>query len=313
MTPAGWYPDAQSDEVIRYWDGTQWTEERAWDGAAWVVRPLGTPVVAAPPPEPPPPADAAPPVDPPPPPDAVAPPVEPAPPRVAPPAEPDLPVAPAAAAMAAETVVGAPEPVEVPAPASASAPPAATVPPHAALPEAAPLAPAGSGESVWRRPAALVALGLVVAVGSGAITYFLRKDDSEVAAPVTPSSTGLVPTRPPRSTSTSTISTSTTSTTVPLALTPVIGTVARTCGAGGHGDCFVSVRSAPDGNAPEVRRQNDGTPIAVVCQVPGSAAFSSVLNRNSTAWTRLSDGTFVASIYVDAVGFDPLSIQRPCP
>src|SRR4051812_49845774 len=80
MTPAGWYPDARSDEVIRYWDGTQWTEERAWDGAQWVVRPLGTPVLAAPPPvEPPPPADAAPPVEPPPPPDA-APPVEPPPP-----------------------------------------------------------------------------------------------------------------------------------------------------------------------------------------------------------------------------------------
>ncbi len=31
MTPAGWYPDAKSDEVVRYWDGTQWTEERAWE------------------------------------------------------------------------------------------------------------------------------------------------------------------------------------------------------------------------------------------------------------------------------------------
>ena len=42
MTAAGWYPDLASDEVIRYWDGERWTEERAWDGSGWVDRALGS-------------------------------------------------------------------------------------------------------------------------------------------------------------------------------------------------------------------------------------------------------------------------------
>lgn len=105
---------------------------------------------------------------------------------------------------------------------------------------------------------------------------------------------------------------STTTTTSPSP-TAVTGTVSRTCGANGRGDCFVSVRAAPTSKSAEIRRIDEGMPIDVLCQVPGQAARSSVLDRSVPVWLRLSDGHYVANVFVDAIGFDPLALNRPCP
>jgi hypothetical protein len=160
---------------------------------------------------------------------------------------------------------------------------------------------------------ALAALALVVAGASGGVTYLVRRSDSDLASGPTVVSRPPA-SHPPRSTTTTSTTTSTTTTTTPAAgPAPVLGTVARTCGSTGHGDCFVSLRSAPNGSSPEVGRLNEGAPVLVVCQVTGEPVTSSVLGRTSTAWSRTLDGKYVSSIYVDAIGFDPLSIQVPCP
>lgn len=47
--PAGWYPDQRNSQLLRYWDGAQWTEryELAPKGAE--APPQGAPVAVAPP------------------------------------------------------------------------------------------------------------------------------------------------------------------------------------------------------------------------------------------------------------------------
>lgn len=92
----------------------------------------------------------------------------------------------------------------------------------------------------------------------------------------------------------------------------VTGTVSRTCGAGGRSDCFVSVRAGPTSASTELLRIAEGAPIEVVCQVPGQPAWSSVLGRSVPVWLRTSDGAYVANVFVDALGFDPVSLNRPC-
>ena len=166
----------------------------------------------------------------------------------------------------------------------------------------------------------MVALALVVAGASGAVTYLLRRNDDDRATPA-PVTTTRAREKHPATTSTTSTTSSTTSTTTstlpfgvaPAPLAPVLGTVARTCGAGGSGDCFLSLRTAPTGSAPEVQRLPDGAPIFISCQVVGEPVTSSVLHRTSTAWTRTPDGKYAASVYIDAVGFDPLSVSVPCP
>ncbi len=222
-----------------------------------------------------------------------------------------------ARAAATETVVVAPPPgTDVPPPPAAEVPPpppgAETAPPRAAPVVPAPLLPPAKTRSGWRRALGLAALAVVVAVASGAITYFVRKDDGKTAVSTRGAQDRVARRSTTSSTSTSTTSTSTTSTTL-AALTPVSGTVARTCGAGGTGDCFVSIRTAPDGAAPEVGRLLETQGLVVECQVNGESVQSSVLGRSSTVWDRTPAGTFLAAVYVDAPGFDPLRVAVPCP
>jgi hypothetical protein len=203
----------------------------------------------------------------------------------------------------------APEPgpeVLPPPPASATATVAAPPPPATPMRE-----PEPAGRAGWRT-AAIVLLGVVAAgISFGITALVIRSGDSEggatEVAPVTAGAqpSGAATTAPPSATSPVTAP----ATTVPAAVT---GRVVRTCGRNGDGDCFLAVRDSPSGGR-EIRRLNEGDALSVQCQVAGRSAYSSSLDASSSAWSRTSDGLYVASIYVDAPGFDPLRVTVPCP
>ena len=92
----------------------------------------------------------------------------------------------------------------------------------------------------------------------------------------------------------------------------VLAEVNRTCGADGGGDCFLSVRSAPNSDAREVIRLSEGDALSITCTVVGEAVTSSVLGRATSIWARTPDGTFVSMAFVDAPGFDPFTNSHPC-
>jgi hypothetical protein len=144
---------------------------------------------------------------------------------------------------------------------------------------------------------ASVAVLVVVLVGS-------RSDSdagtSEVTVPRTANTAPVEPTTP-----------STVAPVVPTT-TAVPGHVARTCGRSGDGDCFLTVRVAPSTSSSGLQRLDEGDPIDVVCQVTGEPVRSSSLGQSSSAWSRTTAGTYVASVFVDAAGFDPLRVSVPC-
>jgi hypothetical protein len=87
-------------------------------------------------------------------------------------------------------------------------------------------------------------------------------------------------------------------------------TVARTCGASGTGDCYVTERSQPNTSSITLKRWTEGSTLSVVCQVQGQSVSSSVLNRASTVWSRTTGGGYVANIFLD--GIDAFAITVPC-
>jgi len=87
--------------------------------------------------------------------------------------------------------------------------------------------------------------------------------------------------------------------------------VARTCGASGRGDCFLSLRSSPSSTAKEVRRLSDGAAITIVCQVHGEGVKSSILGRSTDIWSATSDGSFMSSAFLVGPKLDPFSITTP--
>lgn len=94
---------------------------------------------------------------------------------------------------------------------------------------------------------------------------------------------------------------------------PVRGRVARTCGADGRGDCFLTVRADRTPNSSALYTLNEGAAIDVLCQLPGSSVSSSVLGGSSDVWAAVASGGFVANVFVDAPGFDLFSVSVPCP
>ena len=162
-------------------------------------------------------------------------------------------------------------------------PPPAGPPPSGGRPRGAPLS-----------VVVVLAVLLVLVVVGGGVALVLR-DGDETAT------TGSAPTG-------STGSTGSTGA-APAALT---ATVARTCGADGTSDCFLSVRSAPGEDSVERGRLDEGATVQVVCQVESDPARSSVLDRSSTVWARTVDDEYVSAVFLDVPGWDPFTVTEPC-
>ncbi len=134
-------------------------------------------------------------------------------------------------------------------------------------------------------------------------------------------STAEIPTSPPGSASDSTAGTEpppatpdSPPPTMPQPTSPPVRTarVSRTCGDGGGGDCFLSVRSAADTNSSEVRRLAEGATLEVSCQDYGESVYSSVLGARSPVWVQTSDGHYVAGVFLDVDGWDLFTVTTPC-
>lgn len=171
---------------------------------------------------------------------------------------------------------------------------------------------------------------LAVLVAGGALVAVTRERDPEPEPTTTTSATDPPPTSEPAPTMPPATAAPTVPAPTPLptvetvppvtaspigggsTAAPVFGEVNRTCGAGGGGDCFLSVRSAPDSDAREVVRLSEGDAVVITCTVTGASVTSSVLGRATNVWARTPDGTFVSMAFVDAPGFDPFANNRPC-
>lgn len=88
--------------------------------------------------------------------------------------------------------------------------------------------------------------------------------------------------------------------------------VTRTCGPTGRGDCFLSIRTGPTTRAPEVRRAPEADTVGVVCQVRGDSVRSAILGSPTTVWVRDETGNYMTAAFLDAPGWDPLTITTPC-
>lgn len=174
------------------------------------------------------------------------------------------------------------------------APPSAPPPPAPPPP-----APPPPGRGPGGAPLAVVvvlAVLLLLVVAGGGLALVLRGDDETATTGSAPS--GSDPAGSTGSTNPE-----------PTALT---ATVARTCGADGTSDCFLSVRSAPGEDSVERGRLDEGATVQVVCQVESDPARSSVLDRSSTVWARTVDGEYVAAVFLDVPGWDPFTVTEPC-
>jgi hypothetical protein len=91
----------------------------------------------------------------------------------------------------------------------------------------------------------------------------------------------------------------------------VLATVHRTCGSNGLGDCYLSLRRAPNSASPEVHRINEGDKIRVVCQVTGENAHSTALGGWTTVWSRDARGRYMSNAYLEAPRLDPYRLTLP--
>jgi hypothetical protein len=164
------------------------------------------------------------------------------------------------------------------------------------------------------------------AVPGGVAAYALTRGGGEAAVQTAGASHADTTTSQQVTTSTvsptTTVAPSTTTTPPPAvvvapapqsaAVATVTGVVVRTCGSSGRGDCFLSVRSGPTSSSSELRRLTEGTRLRLLCEVTGSNATSSALGWSSNIWIKAADGGYVAAVFIDAPGFDPLRFTHPC-
>ena len=91
----------------------------------------------------------------------------------------------------------------------------------------------------------------------------------------------------------------------------VLAKVARTCGADGRADCFVSLRSRATSRSTERGRLDNGETVRVVCQRRGERAYSSVLDAASNIWARTDNGEYLANVYLKGDGLKAFEITLP--
>lgn len=50
MSAVGWYPHEEDENRLRFWDGSEWSDERRWDGSTWIEMESSAPELSTPPP-----------------------------------------------------------------------------------------------------------------------------------------------------------------------------------------------------------------------------------------------------------------------
>lgn len=98
----------------------------------------------------------------------------------------------------------------------------------------------------------------------------------------------------------------------PAASGPQTGTVVRSCGVSGKGDCRIVVRSGPSTKDKAVGRMDEGDTAVFVCTVMGEAVRSTVLDGTTSVWARNESGHYVSMAYLDVPGWDTYETTNPC-
>jgi hypothetical protein len=172
----------------------------------------------------------------------------------------------------------------------------------------------------------LLALGLVaVTIAAGALAAVVLTRDAgpdEAAGGPEPTTTPPPSTTTPTSPSTTIIpptvpapTTAVPPVTAPPTVAPSMVTsarVVRTCGASGNGDCFLSVRAAPNAASRKLAELDEGDGLQITCTILGDSVTASVLDRSTNVWARTVDAGYVSMAFIDATGFDPFTNSHPC-
>lgn len=94
---------------------------------------------------------------------------------------------------------------------------------------------------------------------------------------------------------------------------PREGTIVRSCGVSGKGDCRIAVREGPSTKDKATGRLNEGDKVVFVCTVMGEEVRSTVLNDTTAVWARNEKGTYVSMAYLDIPGWALKETTEPCP
>lgn len=103
-----------------------------------------------------------------------------------------------------------------------------------------------------------------------------------------------------------------TTTAPPAPSGPLTGTVVRSCGASGKGDCTIAVRSGPSTAEKAVARMKEGDSDVFVCTVMGEEVKSTALDQPTSVWARNERGNYVSMAYLDIPGWDLFETTHPC-
>lgn len=173
-------------------------------------------------------------------------------------------------------------------------------------PSCHPAPPGRTGASTW----VVVTLGVVAVVlactALAVVVAHRGSPDTDVAVESTTTASTTTTTAP---------ATTAPTTTAPATTAPVTvsGIVARSCGARGNGDCFLSLRAGPGTRTTEMDRLSEGSSVQITCTAVGESVTSSALGRPTSVWARTPQGYWVSMAFVDAPGFGSFTNDHPCP